>query len=156
LIIMIDIDHFEDYNDRCGHPAGDDCLQAIAHTIRGSMCRPDELAARYGGEEMVVMLPGSDAPRAYALAAHDLALRHAHSEHGIVTFSAGVATCVVGRLTGGWQALVGDADAAQYAAKTQGRDSVATCPCPLAAGGPAARGRGPEIEAALVTSSKDR
>jgi diguanylate cyclase (GGDEF)-like protein len=148
-LVMIDIDHFKDYNDCYGHPAGDECLRAIARTIQGCLHRAGELAARYGGEEIAVILPGFDAPRAYAfaetmrLAAHDLALQHAGSERGIVTFSAGVAACVPGRLTGGWQALVGDADAALYTAKAAGRDTVRTSPArPAEFAAAGAHGRG--------------
>jgi diguanylate cyclase (GGDEF)-like protein len=129
-IIMIDIDHFKAYNDCYGHPAGDECLRAIANTIRGCLRREGEVAARYGGEEIAVILPNSDAPRAYALAARmrlavrGLGLQHAGSAHGIVTLSAGVAGCLPGRNTTGWQALVGRADRALYEAKASGRDSV--------------------------------
>jgi diguanylate cyclase (GGDEF)-like protein len=133
-VIMIDIDHFKDYNDCYGHPAGDECLRAIAGTVRGCARRAGDLAARYGGEEIAVILPGSDAPRAYALAemmrlaVRRLAMRHAHHLDEVVTISAGVATCMPWRSTGGWQSLVGNADAALYAAKTGGRDKVRTCP----------------------------
>ena len=102
-VIMIDLDHFKDYNDCYGHPAGDECLRAVANTIRGCLRREGEFAARYGGEEIALILPGSDAPRAYTLAARmrlavrGLGLQHARSVHDIVTFSAGVATCVPGR-----------------------------------------------------------
>jgi diguanylate cyclase (GGDEF)-like protein len=133
-IIMIDIDHFKDYNDCYGHPAGDDCLRAVAHSVQGCLRRAGDVAARYGGEEIAVILPGVDAPRAYAfaerirLAVRGLALQHARSEHGIVTFSAGVATFMPGRSVGAAESLVGDADAALYLAKATGRDTVATCP----------------------------
>jgi diguanylate cyclase (GGDEF)-like protein len=129
-IIMIDIDHFKAYNDCYGHLAGDECLRAIANTIRGCLRREGEVAARYGGEEIAVILPNSDAPRAYALAARmrlavrGLGLQHAGSAHGIVTLSAGAAGCLPGRNTTGWQALVGRADRALYEAKASGRDSV--------------------------------
>ena len=97
--------------------------------------------ARYGGEEIVVVLPGLDNPSALALATamrialHGLALPHARSAHRIVTFSAGVATYLPGRSTGGWQTLVEAADSALYAAKTNGRDTVQN-----AAGRPVATG----------------
>ena len=59
-------------------------------------------------------------------AVHDLALPHARSTHGIVTFSGGVATYVPGPRVVGWQTLVEEADAALYAAKSHGRDRVET------------------------------
>jgi len=99
-----------------------------------------------------VILPGSDARRAYALAekmrlaVRGLALRqapdtgapHPGAPHtgGIVTFSAGVATYVPGRGTGEWRATVGEADAALYAAKAGGRDMVKTQQSPAASDSP--------------------
>ncbi len=129
-LIMIDIDRFKDYNDGYGHPGGDECLRAIARTIQGCLRRGGDLAARYGGEEIAVILPGSDARRAYSLAermrltVRGLALPQAPSVGGIVTFSAGVATYAAGQGTGTWRGLIGDADAALYAAKAGGRDNV--------------------------------
>jgi diguanylate cyclase (GGDEF)-like protein len=130
-VIMIDIDHLKAYSDRYGHPAGDECLRAVASTISGCLRREGEFAARYRAEEFAVILPGSDAPSAYALAARvrlavrGLRLQHADSVHGIVTVSAGLASCFPGRRSIiGWQALAGCADRALYEAKATGRDSV--------------------------------
>jgi diguanylate cyclase (GGDEF)-like protein len=129
-MVMIDIDHFKDYNDSYGHPAGDECLRTIARTVQGCIRRAGDLVARYGGEEMVVMLPGLDAARAKALAetmrqaVHDLALPHVGSVHKFVTLSAGVATYSPRRSVGGWRALIERADAALYRAKAKGRDFV--------------------------------
>ena len=130
-VILIDIDHFKSYNDYYGHLAGDECLRSIAHSIRGCIRRAGDLVARYGGEEIIVVLPGLGTPSALALAramrqaVHKLALPHVRSVHNIVTFSAGVATHVPGRGTGSWQMLVEAADAALYEAKAKGRDSIA-------------------------------
>jgi diguanylate cyclase (GGDEF)-like protein len=140
-VILIDIDHFKDYNDCYGHLAGDECLRSVANAIRGCIRRAGDVVARYGGEEIIVVLPGLDNPSALALATamrialHGLALPHARSAHGVVTFSAGVATYLPGRSTGGWQTLVDVADFALYAAKTNGRDTVQN-----AAGRPVATG----------------
>jgi diguanylate cyclase (GGDEF)-like protein len=129
-VIMIDIDHFKDYNDLYGHPAGDECLRAVAQTIQGCVRRASDLVARYGGEEVAVILPGLDRQRALALsegmrvAIHKLALPHARNVHGVVTFSAGIATYVPGSSVGGWQTLIERADAALYAAKASGRDAL--------------------------------
>ncbi|HEU4457985.1 MAG TPA: diguanylate cyclase [Methylibium sp.] len=64
-LLLIDVDHFKLYNDRHGHPAGDDCLRRIAHSLRTVLQRPADLAARYGGEEFVLLLP--ETPREGAL-----------------------------------------------------------------------------------------
>jgi diguanylate cyclase (GGDEF)-like protein len=139
-LIMIDIDHFKDYNDCYGHPAGDDCLRAVAHTIRGCLRRAGEFAARYGGEEFAILLPGSDSPKAVAfgetirLAVRGLALQQAHRRGGVITLSAGVATWVAGQTAGDSQTLVEVADAALYAAKAGGRDMVNTLLVPAIAG----------------------
>ncbi len=58
--ILIDIDHFKDYNDHYGHQAGDDALAAVANVIGSQANRPFDFAARYGGEEFVLVLHNSD------------------------------------------------------------------------------------------------
>ena len=59
-LLMIDIDHFKEYNDHYGHPAGDVCLRQVARMVGQSMRRGGELVARYGGEEFALLLPGAD------------------------------------------------------------------------------------------------
>ena len=131
-VIMIDIDHFKAFNDCFGHPAGDECLRMVARAIKGCLRRQGECAARYGGEEIAVLLPGCDKPRAAALAdtmlaaVRGLALRQAGHLDAVVTFSAGVATYVPGPDPADAQALVEVADTALYAAKAAGRNRVAT------------------------------
>ena len=135
-VVLIDIDHFKDYNDCYGHLRGDECLRSIAHAIRGCIRRAGDIIARYGGEEIIVVLPGLGTASAFALAramkraVHDLALPHVRSVHSIVTFSAGVATHVPGRSAGSWQMLVEAADAALYEAKAKGRDRIETAAGP--------------------------
>jgi diguanylate cyclase (GGDEF)-like protein len=66
-VLMLDLDHFKDFNDRYGHPSGDEALRAFADILR-SCLRDHDLAARYGGEEFAVILPGVDDATARAVA----------------------------------------------------------------------------------------
>src|SRR5690606_4641197 len=56
-LLIVDIDHFKNFNDHHGHLVGDDCLRMVAGCLREIVTRPQDLAARYGGEEFVVLLP---------------------------------------------------------------------------------------------------
>lgn len=129
-LILIDIDRFKPYNDHHGHPGGDACLCHMADVIRGSLHRAADFAARYGGEEFAVLLPGMTAAQALAFAdtlvqaARDLAVPHAPAVGGIVTLSAGVATCRPSLAGTDPVGLVQAADAALYAAKDRGRNTV--------------------------------
>ncbi len=130
-LIMMDIDLFKNFNDHYGHPSGDACLRAVSAAVQDVLRRPGDLAARFGGEEIAVLLPGTDAAGAVQVAedmracVHALAIRHEASPHDIVTLSAGVACWRSGQpATPVW--LVGVADAALYAAKARGRDTFMT------------------------------
>ena len=101
LLLMLDIDHFKRYNDRYGHPQGDETLKAVVAALRASLARPHDLVARYGGEELVVVLPDTGMAGVTALAqrmvqaVQALALPHADSPVGpCVTMSAGVCSQV--------------------------------------------------------------
>jgi diguanylate cyclase (GGDEF)-like protein len=129
--IMIDVDCFKQYNDLYGHAAGDDCLRAVSKTIRMvTPKRPGDLAARYGGEEIGILLPNTDLAGAMAVAERvrravaDMLFPHAASSHGMVTISAGVAAMTPRRGDDTPAVLVEMADKALYAAKSQGRNRV--------------------------------
>jgi two-component system chemotaxis family response regulator WspR len=127
-LIMIDVDHFKRYNDRYGHLAGDQCLRRIAACVAECVRRPFDLAARYGGEELVLLLPGTRSSGAREVAAllHDRVRRLA-SEPDMhkVTVSQGIVTRVP-TSKGTPEQLVARADALLYAAKQSGRDRYVT------------------------------
>ncbi|MDD5428331.1 MAG: sensor domain-containing diguanylate cyclase [Candidatus Omnitrophica bacterium] len=125
-LVMLDIDHFKKYNDQFGHAAGDIILKHIAKTIN-SMIREGDIAARYGGEEIVIMLCGRSKNEA-ALEAEEI--RKAVKESPImlrrhsadVTVSMGVSGYPEDASSA--EALIRLADERLYKAKAQGRDRV--------------------------------
>jgi diguanylate cyclase (GGDEF)-like protein len=128
-LIMVDIDLFKTFNDQYGHPAGDACLRAISAAVQGVLHRPGDMAARYGGEELAILLPETDIAGAVRIAGdmqaaiRALAIRHEAGPLGVVTLSAGVASWCPGRLTATPAWLVEAADAALYEAKALGRNT---------------------------------
>lgn len=122
-LLMIDVDHFKRYNDRYGHPAGDQVLTRLVKLV-GSALREHDLLARYGGEEFAVILPESDAAAAEAVAQRvRSAVAGAAWPLRAVTVSIGVATALP-TTTLEMNSLVIAADEALYAAKAAGRDQV--------------------------------
>ncbi len=121
-VIMLDIDHFKRINDQFGHAVGDHVLKGICEKISHRLRRTD-VFCRLGGEEFMVLCPGSTGEQAYALALELWqGLRHAPVEGvGIVTASFGVAGWRRGE---GADALLLRADSGVYAAKQGGRDRV--------------------------------
>lgn len=135
-LLMIDIDHFKRFNDRFGHPAGDDCLRCVAQAMRGEL-REGDMIARLGGEEFVVLLPTATMPAAAALAerlraaVERLAIPHDGGDgRQVVTISVGIAL-VVPHL-GTPMELLESADRALYEAKRAGRNRAATLPPTIA------------------------
>lgn len=133
-LMMIDVDHFKDFNDLYGHPAGDECLRAVAEALRGTVQRSGDLVTRYGGEEFAAVLTDTDEAGAIEMAARMLgavrALGYAHagSPEGIVTVSVGLTTFSLeadGQPPTP-QHLLRAADRALYAAKKAGRNRLAT------------------------------
>ena len=128
-LLMIDVDHFKLYNDTYGHPEGDACLTKLGETLAGIAANTMGFAGRYGGEEFCLLLPNTDSLEALAIgelvraAVQGLAIPHTTSSHQTVTVSIGVA----GTLPNDTQRpgdLIEAADAALYAAKHRGRNTV--------------------------------
>jgi diguanylate cyclase (GGDEF)-like protein len=127
-LIMIDLDHFKEFNDEHGHLSGDDALQVAAKVLSAAL-RPTDFAVRYGGEELMVILPFAK-PKTGLMVANRLCERMQQSivfadmrkplPH--ITASFGVASLAAGLDTDGLIAL---ADAALYRAKQAGRNRVA-------------------------------
>ena len=129
-LLMADIDCFKAFNDTYGHMAGDECLKAVAATLAGVLKRPGDLAARFGGEEFVVILEETDLAGAMhlaetmRLAVSDLGLAHNGScIANVVTITLGAACCVP-KAGGSAENLLCLADRKLYEAKMAGRNRV--------------------------------
>jgi diguanylate cyclase (GGDEF)-like protein/PAS domain S-box-containing protein len=132
-LLLLDIDHFKNFNDLYGHQVGDDCLRAVAQAALGAV-RQTDTVARYGGEEIAIILPRVDGPGAAETAEKVRAaiegLRLTHAENpeggGCVTASIGAATALA--RAGGTmrmpEGLLMAADHALYKAKHAGRNRV--------------------------------
>jgi len=129
-LILLDIDYFKEFNDHYGHQAGDSCLQSLAEVLVSMSAYPGELAARIGGEEFAILLPGLDnasgQQRAEQLrqAVNKLQIPHHYSRaEPYVTISQGGVTLQRNRHQSIDQ-MVAEADAALYRSKAAGRNSV--------------------------------
>jgi diguanylate cyclase (GGDEF)-like protein len=137
-VVLFDVDAFKVYNDTCGHLRGDDALKAVGQAIKDS-CRDADVAFRYGGEELLVVLP-EQRTAAAAIVAERMrraveALGIPHPGRGpdhVVTVSAGVAELDPIE-EGDFDAALARADAALYSAKAHGRNRV-ECQTPGPAG----------------------
>jgi len=119
-VLVGDVDHFKQYNDAFGHPAGDEVLQTIAEIMRDST-RKNDCCARYGGEEFVIVLPDTSAADALDTAEHIRARVAAKKFSGRkMTLSIGVATFPEDADDA--EAIIAVADEALYQAKREGRD----------------------------------
>lgn len=127
-VILCDIDQFKKFNDSQGHQAGDATLRSVAQAVAASLRRETDLVARYGGEELVLLLPDTDLEAAIQLAesvlenVRALAIPHPASEVApYVTLSLGIAA-MDGSEEGDAATVVLRADEALYQAKTTGRN----------------------------------
>ena len=129
-LMILDLDHFKQFNDHYGHGAGDDCLIKCAQVMVQSIKRPADLAARYGGEEFAILLPETELAGAIQVAFEvqagisDLAIKHEYSPTSSqVTVSIGIAVMVPSSQST-YQELIEAADDQLYAAKAAGRNQI--------------------------------
>jgi len=135
-LLLLDIDHFKQFNDSHGHVAGDQVLKLVARTLSESVGRRDT-PARYGGEEFGIIMPGTDMRNAMqtaekirsVISSRKIVKRTTSESLGIITLSVGVARFQPGESL---VKLVQRADAALYAAKRAGRNRVLPDPDDLA------------------------
>ena len=129
-LALLDIDCFKQFNDMYGHPAGDRALRAVARAAAAQMRRPADLAARYGGEELVLVMPDTDASQAGYVAN---AIREAVALAGIAHAGSSAAAWLTVSIGGATflpdsgepaAALFEAADAHLYKAKQAGRNRV--------------------------------
>nr|WP_290221971.1 diguanylate cyclase [Trichocoleus desertorum] len=126
-IVMLDIDHFKSFNDTFGHEAGDVVLREVGLLIKNSI-RSSDIACRYGGEELMLLLPDASieitrqrAEQIREAVAH-LSVHYHRQALGMITLSAGVAAFPIHGPTG--ESVIRVADTALYRAKAAGRDRV--------------------------------
>lgn len=127
-MMMIDIDHFKNFNDTFGHQTGDQVLRLVAMTLKSNI-KGQDLAARYGGEEFVAILPSTDLEGATivaenirgAIQAKELLKRSTNEKLGRITASFGISRYREGDSPG---TMIERADRCLYAAKRAGRNRV--------------------------------
>jgi diguanylate cyclase len=133
-LLMIDIDHFKSFNDRLGHLIGDSILKLVGAVLSQSL-REDDLVARFGGEEFVMILANADMETAFGVAerirtrimAREMKRRSTGENLGTITVSVGVATYGNNESA---RTLVTRADACLYEAKRTGRNRTCSHPAP--------------------------
>jgi diguanylate cyclase (GGDEF)-like protein/PAS domain S-box-containing protein len=126
-LMMIDVDHFKDFNDIYGHQAGDEALKRVAICLDQVFLRSSDFLARYGGEEFVILSAGMTLKQATAFTevlcerVRNLEIPHSASSTGYLTISVGFSIRAVGRNDQSG-VLLQEADKALYAAKKNGRN----------------------------------
>jgi diguanylate cyclase (GGDEF)-like protein len=131
-VIMLDVDHFKNFNDTYGHQLGDKVLKMVASVLMSIARRATDMVARYGGEEFVMIAPDTSLENARIIAERvrqtlqDTAVEsaagplHVTASFGVSTYPQCGATSI--------EALIEQADGAQYRAKNGGRNRVETAP----------------------------
>ncbi len=140
-LLMVDVDCFKALNDAVGHLHGDECLRVLAKLCSESVRGESDLVARYGGEEIVIILPGCNQDNAVRVAedlrkrVEKLAMPHPDSLAGpCVSVSVGVGVALPGMELPSVDLLIAAADDAMYAAKARGRNRVVATLCQTPAG----------------------
>ena len=135
-LLLLDLDRFKQFNDTYGHLPGDNCLRDVANAIRSALPESGAVAARFGGEEMAVLLPGFGQAASLLLAeklrraVEALKIAHeANAPSGIVTISIGLCVLPKGHSETS-ETLIVSADQALYEAKSQGRNRIALSAVP--------------------------
>jgi len=138
-LFLMDVDHFKAFNDRYGHPAGDQCLRHVAQILQKAVPAEAGCTARWGGEEFIVGLPGMDTQAAMRMAqslcdaVQSSGLRHeASTTAASVTISIGVVVARPAQSRRSVDTLIADADAALYRAKREGRNRCVLALNPVA------------------------
>ncbi len=126
-VVLFDVDYFKRYNDTYGHLAGDDALRQVGRCLT-TMCRRADGLYRYGGEEMLMLLPGTPLKGAMTVAQRSvkaleaLGIPNAGTPSGVLTITAGVACFDPVDDAASWRSLVARADQALYRGKANGRN----------------------------------
>ena len=127
-VLMIDLDALKPFNDRWGHAAGDRVLRAVAVALQSEM-RTTDVVARYGGDEIVVIMPDTDLLTARSAAARLNAIvaetRIGRMEDGPMGVTVSIGVAMLSETTRDARALLARADSALYKAKRDGRNRVA-------------------------------
>jgi diguanylate cyclase len=123
-LIMFDIDHFKNFNDRYGHSAGDEVLRAVSNQIKKSQ-RTTDIAGRYGGEEFALNLPDTDGQQALVVAERlrqQISKLQVAWEDQLLSVTVSLGICEFSKAMSAYQTWIDGADTALYKAKAMGRN----------------------------------
>lgn len=124
--ILLDLDNLKQINDTYGHPAGDRALQKVAEICVSTMRRPD-LIGRYGGDELVMLLPETDLANSLTVSErlrHEIQSTHIETNGQKISLSVSIGVASINGTTTNLEILIDHADQAQYQAKNSGKNKV--------------------------------